>query len=102
MAVTEWLRHRQVLGHGQHGRRTTSLPMLKSVGISDSSLFLYGNNVEYGDYTALAFHNNILYPVWADNSNSLHDNPDGALTGSDLHTAQVRLNMDDNGSLLVL
>jgi hypothetical protein len=48
-----------------------------------------GNDVELGDYTGLAFHNGIMRPIWADNSNSTGDNPDGAGEALDLYTAEV-------------
>ena len=47
--------------------------------------------LDYGDYTGLAFNNGNFYPVWADNSNSTGDNPQGALSGFDLYTAQVSI-----------
>lgn len=46
--------------------------------------------VDYGDYTANAFVNGRLVPVWADNSNSTGDNPDGA-TNFDVYTAIVQV-----------
>jgi len=48
-----------------------------------------GNGIDLGDYTGLAFYNNTMFPLWADNSNSTGDNPDGALHGLDLYTAKV-------------
>lgn len=36
-----------------------------------------GSGNELGDYIGLDFYNNILYPAWADDSNSTGDNPDG-------------------------
>lgn len=46
------------------------------------------NPSDFADYTALAFFNGTFYPVWADNSNSTGDNPDGA-TRMELYTARV-------------
>jgi hypothetical protein len=44
----------------------------------------------FGDYVhGYAFFNSVLYPVWADNSNSTRDNPDGTLKKMDIYTAQV-------------
>jgi len=45
--------------------------------------------LDYGDYTGLAFYGSNFYPIWADNSNSTRDNPQGALSGFDLYTAKV-------------
>jgi hypothetical protein len=36
-----------------------------------------GSGNELGDYIGLDFYNNVLYPCWADDSNSTGDNPDG-------------------------
>ncbi len=50
---------------------------------------------ELGDYSGLAFNNNVFYPAWADNSNSTGDNPSGgvnagtALATLDIYTAKV-------------
>jgi len=46
-------------------------------------------DLDYGDYTGLAFFQGTLRPVWADNSNSTNDNPDGTLTRFDVYTASV-------------
>lgn len=48
-------------------------------------------DLDYGDYTGLDFVGGNLYPVWADNSNSTGDNPDGTLSRFDIYTAQVTL-----------
>jgi hypothetical protein len=47
----------------------------------------------YGDFELdkSAFVGGLFYPVWADNSNSTHDNPNGALSRLDLYTAPVAL-----------
>jgi hypothetical protein len=45
------------------------------------------NGNEFGDYTGLDFFNGILYPIWADNSTTLANNPN--LPNFDLATAQV-------------
>ncbi|MGH9891803.1 MAG: Ig-like domain-containing protein, partial [bacterium] len=49
-------------------------------------------DLDYGDYTGLAFFGGNFYPVWADNSNSTGDNPDGTLSRFDVYTAAVHLN----------
>lgn len=46
-------------------------------------------DIDYGDYTGAAFQAGILYPVWADNSNSTADNPDGTLLTFDIYTARI-------------
>lgn len=46
------------------------------------------NPSDFADYTALTFYNGTFHPVWADNSNSTGDNPDGA-TRMELYTARV-------------
>ncbi len=60
-----------------------------SNGPSNSTLAGGNNNSgnDYGDYTGLAFARNVLYPVWADNSNALGNNPGGR--NLDIATAQV-------------
>jgi hypothetical protein len=45
--------------------------------------------LDFGDYEGLAFDSGRFYPVWADNSNSTGDNPDGTLHELDVYTARV-------------
>jgi hypothetical protein len=52
------------------------LPEVKISAGSTSGIGLGGGN-ELGDYIGLDFFNNVFYPVWADNSNSTGNNPDG-------------------------
>jgi hypothetical protein len=47
------------------------------------------NQVDFGDYTGLAFVAGIAHPAWADNSNSTGDNPDGRLHSFDIYTTAV-------------
>jgi hypothetical protein len=47
------------------------------------------NSTDYGDYGGLDFYGGVFRPVWADNSNSTGDNPNGALHQFDLYTAKV-------------
>lgn len=47
-----------------------------------------GGGQQLGDYTGSAFSDGILYPSWADSSNSTGDNPNGT-AGLDVYTAQV-------------
>jgi hypothetical protein len=48
-----------------------------------------GSFLDYGDYTHASFANGQFWPVWADNSNSTGDNPDGTLHATDIYTARV-------------
>jgi hypothetical protein len=59
-----------------------------SAGTSNSDRA--NNGIDFGDYEGLAFFNGSFYPVWADNSNSTGDNPDGTLRKLDLYVARVR------------
>jgi hypothetical protein len=52
------------------------------------------NGIDFGDYTALDFHNNVVFAAWADNSNSTADNPAGKLRSFDVYTARVRVTPD--------
>jgi hypothetical protein len=47
------------------------------------------NGVDYGDYEGLAFQSGSYFYVWADNSNSTRNNPDGKLNELDVYTARV-------------
>jgi hypothetical protein len=46
---------------------------------------------DYGEYNGLAFHGGNLYPVWADNSNSTGDNPNGTRQTLDIYTSTVQV-----------
>ena len=48
-----------------------------------------GDDLDFGDYQGVAFANNKFIPVWADNSNSTGNNPNGANGAFDLYTAIV-------------
>jgi hypothetical protein len=48
-------------------------------------------SLDFGDYEGLAFESGSFYPVWADDSNSTRDNPDGRLQAMDVYTAQVEV-----------
>ena len=57
-----------------------------------------GGGNELGDYVGLDFYDSVLYPCWADNSNSTGDNPDG--TGNfDYYGARVTV-VEMAGTLL--
>ncbi len=49
------------------------------------------NGIDYGDYEGIAFYGGNYFYVWADNSNSTGDNPDGALHALDIYTARVHV-----------
>src|SRR5439155_26395637 len=55
------------------------------------------NGIDFGDYEGLAFYGGNFYPVWADNSNSTHDNPDGTLHELDIYTAKVHVHWRASG-----
>jgi hypothetical protein len=48
-------------------------------------------SLDFGDYEGLAFEAGAFYPVWADNSNSTGDNPNGRLEALDVYTARVEV-----------
>jgi hypothetical protein len=52
--------------------------------LSTSSL----NEVQFGDYSGLVYHQGFAHPVWGDTSNSTGDNPDGT-SAFDVYTARV-------------
>lgn len=65
-----------------------------NVAVADAPTDGYNLNggQELGDYIGAAFGGGILYPSWADSSNSTGDNPDGARVSFDVYTAAVRPN----------
>jgi hypothetical protein len=61
-----------------------------NVGLSNARFSgNFGN--DYGDYTGLDFHNNVLWAAWPDNSNSLGDNPSGKMRAFDIYAGRVRV-----------
>ena len=46
------------------------------------------NDIQFGDYSGLAYFQGLAHPAWADDSNSTGDNPDGT-TRYDAYTNQV-------------
>lgn len=50
----------------------------------------YPAALDYGDYTGASFDAGMLFPSWADNSNSTGENPNGALHQFDIYTAAVQ------------
>lgn len=47
------------------------------------------NAIDFGDYSGLAFDHGNFFPIWADNSNSTGDNPNGRLSKFDIYTAKI-------------
>ncbi len=66
----------------------TVLPNIR-VGAGVSNAADSSSGLDYGDYEGLAFQGGVFFPLWADNSNSTGDNPDGRLHALDLYTAAV-------------
>ncbi len=62
-----------------------------NVAVADAPTngYAQNGNQQLGDYTGLAFGGGIMYPSWADSSNSTGDNPNGT-GGLDVYTAAVR------------
>jgi hypothetical protein len=59
-----------------------------SAGPSDAQIVAGQNSFnDFGDYSGLAFYNNKLYPIWADNSKALPGNPN--VPNLDVATAEV-------------
>lgn len=52
-------------------------------------------DIDYGDYSGLAFESGVVHPAWADNSNSTGDNPDGTLSRFDVYTAAVAVHANE-------
>jgi hypothetical protein len=63
-----------------------------NVAVADAptSGYVSNGNQEMGDYIGLAFHGGIMYPSWADNSNSTGDNPDGTRVNLDVYVAAIQ------------
>ena len=59
------------------------------VSAAPSNAKAAANQIDYGDYTGLAFVGGVAHPAWADNSNSTGDNPDGTLHAFDVYSAAV-------------
>jgi hypothetical protein len=70
------------------------LPNVKvSTGVSSALVpVIKPTKFDYGDYTGLTFFGGVLYPCWADNSDSTGDNPDGAMNYFDVYTARITVN----------
>lgn len=80
---------------------TSFLPNVQvSTGTSNSAASGFSNEKGYGDFILDkgAFFQGVFHPIWADNSNSTGNNPQGALSGLDLYTAAVTLTVTDTNS----
>ena len=71
------------------GKRGLTIAPNIRVSAGTSNAAAAANRVEYGDYSGLDFHAGAFYPAWADNSNSVGNNPEGTLKTFDLYTARV-------------
>lgn len=69
------------------------LPPVKVSGAPSNAADSQGR-YDYGDYDGLAFQGGAFFPVWADNSNSTGDNPDGALSHLEIYTSRI---VDNSG-----
>jgi hypothetical protein len=58
-------------------------------GMSNQSGANQSGDLDFGDYEGVAFAKGKFIPVWADNSNSTGNNPDGTNSKLDLYTAVV-------------
>jgi len=61
------------------------------------------NSFGLGDYMGITIgqdylHNEVFYPVWADNSNSTGNNPDGRHSQMDLYTSKVLVQWQNPGA----
>jgi PKD domain/Bacterial Ig domain len=80
----------QFFGSASTDGGVTFLPNFQiSQGTSNEDVA--GSSTDYGDYTSSDFNGGLLFPIWADNSNSTGDNPAGANSTFDMYTARVRI-----------
>lgn len=70
-------------------RDGTAFTPNRRVSVGTSNSHDAHNGIDYGDYSGLAYYNGLAHPVWADNSNSTGQNPDGTLHQLDVYTASV-------------
>ena len=71
-----------------NGGLSWSRNQLVSPGQTDGTVLAAGGQ-QLGDYLGLAFHNGVLHPSWADNSNSTLNNPNGGLAQLEIYSAAV-------------
>jgi Ca2+-binding RTX toxin-like protein len=62
--------------------------VLVSRGVSNQARDVNDSGNDFGDYTGITAYNDIIYAVWADNSNSTNDNPGGNAT-FEVYTSRV-------------
>ena len=67
------------------GQTWRNVPFSRGASNDDQA----ANGIDYGDYTGCSFYGGVLHGVWADNSNSTGDNPDGTLNQFDLYSNKV-------------
>jgi hypothetical protein len=77
----------QVWGAFSRDGRTFTSNLRISAGTSNAPDA--ANNIDYGDYSGVAFYGGVLHPAWSDNSNSDGLNPDGTLHKLDIFSARV-------------
>jgi hypothetical protein len=61
----------------------------EQVSVGTSNAEEAHNGVQYGDYTGMSFAGGVIHPAWADNSNAVGGNPDGALDRFDVYSAAI-------------
>ena len=61
----------------------------QQIASAPSNSYDANSQIDFGDYTGLAFYNGVLHPLWFDNSNSTHDNPNGTLNQLNAYTASA-------------
>jgi hypothetical protein len=61
----------------------------EQVSVGTSNADEAHNGVQYGDYTGMSFAGGVIHPAWADNSNAVGGNPDGALDRFDVYSAAI-------------
>jgi hypothetical protein len=61
----------------------------EQVSIGTSNAEAARNGVQYGDYTGMSFAGGVIHPAWADNSDAVGGNPDGALDRFDVYSAAI-------------
>jgi hypothetical protein len=71
------------------GGQTFSPNLQISTGFSNAVSGDGGDQFDFGDYSGLAAAGGSFFPIWADNSNSTGDNPDGQLSRFDTYVRQV-------------
>jgi hypothetical protein len=63
---------------------------MPNVQVSAGTSSIPAGGFDFGDYNGTAMQNDVIFPFWADNSNSTGDNPNGT-SAQDMYTARVVL-----------